>query len=278
MLSVIKIKGGLGNQMFQYAFFLSIKKKHPFSIYLFDLTESLYCHSGYQFDYLFHTKTLFPWKVYKRIKKYCPWVFHHTKNISQENSLQFNNQYFKHIGTVNIYDGYWQSEKYFVESSKKIRSLYHFNEKLLNDSTRQLKSSMKEGAYVSVHIRHGDYLSLSDHLGICKISYYQKAISHIKTTVKKPFFVFFSDDIHWVKEHFQEENAIYVDWNQGKDSWQDMYLMSQCKHNIIANSSFSWWGAWLNSNSQKIVIAPKQWFKYSPNYDIIPDGWITLDD
>lgn len=277
MLSVVRIKGGLGNQMFQYAFFISLKKKHPFSFYLFDLTESLYCHSGYQFDYIFHTKTFFYWKVYRRIKKYCPCFFYHTQNISQENSLQFSDQYFKPSGAINIFDGYWQSEKYFTDSSKKIRSLYHFNEELLNDSSRQLKNSMNECAYVSVHIRRGDYLSLSDHLGICNISYYQKAISYIKTTVKNPIFVFFSDDIPWVKEHFQEKSAIYVDWNQGKDSWQDMYLMSRCKHNIVANSSFSWWGAWLNNNPLKIVVAPKQWFKYSPNYDIIPDGWITID-
>lgn len=88
--------------------------------------------------------------------------------------------------------------------------------------------------------------------------------------------VLFSDDIEWAKQNMQIKNGIFVDWNKSIDSWQDMYLMSLCKHNIIANSSFSWWGAWLNTNPNKIVIAPQQWMKSDSGKDVIPETWIRL--
>ena len=101
-------------------------------------------------------------------------------------------------------------------------------------------------------------------------------MSFMSEKLNSPTFIFFSDDMDWVKENILCTQAIYVSCNHGADSWQDMYLMSQCKHNIIANSSFSWWGAWLNENQGKIVITPTRWFNYSPNYDIMPQGWFTL--
>lgn len=277
MLSIVRFKGGLGNQMFQYAFFLSLKKRHPFSWFLFDLDESLSSHSGYQLDIISNANTLWRNKWFRRIKKYFPILIKKTRIIKQANSLEFCKKYYQKNSTFTLYDGYWQSEKYFKNIANIVQKTFTFNEELLNKQSKQLASSIGEKNYVSVHIRRGDYLNLTDYLGICDISYYLGAIDYIKNNIHNPTFVFFSDDIPWVKESIIEENAMYVDWNQGKDSWQDMYLMSKCQHNIIANSSFSWWGAWLNNNPQKIVVAPKQWFKYSPNYDIIPDGWITID-
>ena len=132
---------------------------------------------------------------------------------------------------------------------------------------------------VSVHIRRGDYLSehFKDGFGsCCPIDYYLRSIRFIKKKTVNPLFVFFSDDMEWVKENIIEENAIYVDHNHEFDAWQDMYLMSQCKHNITANSSFSWWGAWLNVNPQKIVISPARWWATSENDDVVPDSWIRM--
>ena len=151
-----------------------------------------------------------------------------------------------------------------------------FKEKELNDKTLSFKNELQRGVFVSVHIRRGDYLNNVGRFGLCELSYYREAIKYIKSIVDNPKFVFFSDDMAWAKDNIDNDEAVFVSWNQGKDSWQDMYLMSHCQHNIVANSSFSWWGAWLNGNPHKVVVAPKKWFMYSPNYDIIPDNWITI--
>lgn len=110
------------------------------------------------------------------------------------------------------------------------------------------------------------------------MEYYKKAIGMLKKRTQNPTFFFFSDDMERVKTHFSVENAYYIDRNSGPESWQDMYLMSQCKHHIIANSSFSWWGARLNPNQDKMVIAPKQWFakKDLDSSTLIPESWIRL--
>ena len=114
------------------------------------------------------------------------------------------------------------------------------------------------------------------------MNYYKIAIQEIQVRVKNPKFFVFTDDADWVKDEFSKILKKYqlVDWNLGSDSWQDMALMSNCKHNIIANSSFSWWGAWLNKNDKKIVIAPEKWFSSADEYyntkDIIPSNWIKI--
>jgi hypothetical protein len=114
--------------------------------------------------------------------------------------------------------------------------------------------------------------------GICTSEYYQKAIKLISESINNPVFFIFSDDINRVKEKLPLNNAIYTDWNLGNDSWQDMFLMSRCYHNIIANSSFSWWAAWLNINRNKIVIAPERWFQDMETPNIHPEkrGWILI--
>ena len=138
---------------------------------------------------------------------------------------------------------------------------------------------MKRYNSVSIHVRRGDYLNgyYYETLGkICDIAYYQRAIGTIKERVDNPHFYIFSDDPDYVTENLTIENATFVNFNRGNDSWQDMYLMSQCKHNIIANSTFSWWGAWLNNNPQKVVVAPSHWFANMDNDEIVLPEWIRL--
>ena len=132
---------------------------------------------------------------------------------------------------------------------------------------------------VSLHIRRGDYVSL-DYVnkihGVCALDYYKRAIEYITKRVNPPHFFLFSDDIDWVVENLKMEHPFtVVDINKGK-GWLDMNLMKQCKHNIIANSSFSWWGAWLNENPQKIIIAPEKWTARKQKCDIVPLGWVKL--
>lgn len=115
------------------------------------------------------------------------------------------------------------------------------------------------------------------HGGICSLDYYHKAIDFIRQRLDNNIcFYLFSDDINWVEENLQLENRCIIDWNQGEDSWQDMYLMSCCRHHIIANSSFSWWAAWLNPNKNKIVLTPNKWFNHTDAVGIVPKSWIKI--
>ena len=276
-LKVVTIKGGLGNQMFQYAFYMAHKKHHPFSLYLFFLEDdALYAHAGFQLDELFNIRILSKDKFYRFINKYLSRILKYSTRIVEKNSFQYNENYFKTSNMVSIYDGYWQSEKYFSSIADTVRETFKFPKSLLNVQTVQLESYIKKKESVSVHIRRGDYLAQMEKFGLCDLSYYNNAIEYMRIHLTNPIFIFFSDDIAWVKENLPIDDAIYVSWNQNKDSWQDVYLMSRCTHNIIANSTFSWWGAWLNANSNKIVISPKRWFAFSPNYDLLPQEWVTI--
>ena len=178
-------------------------------------------------------------------------------------------------------DGFWQSDKYFLKYESEIRKDFSFPS-FTDRVNINLLSEIINSNSVSIHIRRGDYIQMNSAIEshpLCSIKYYQSAISKIKEIIEKPKFYFFSDDIEWVKnQFFSVENAIFVNHNKGKDSYKDMQLMANCKHNIIANSSFSWWGAWLNPNPKKIVIAPKNWFKDTSidTSDLIPSTWIRL--
>lgn len=276
MLSVIKLKGGLGNQLFQYAFYLSLKKRHPLTFFLFDNEDTLYCHYGITLESAFGITLAQKGKCFRRLRRHFPIIIRKAHRVEQKNSLQYNEKYLSGRWLVAWYEGYWQSEKYFNPMADEVRKTFRFRENLMNEHTLQMAETLRGGNYVSVHIRRGDYMNLTDYFGLCDISYYKKAIDYFKQFLLNPIFVIFSDDIQWAKDNIQCDGVIFVDWNQETDSWQDMYLMSCCKHNIVANSSFSWWGAWLNTNKDKIVVAPHHWFNYSPNYDIIPEQWILL--
>ena len=136
---------------------------------------------------------------------------------------------------------------------------------------------------VSIHVRRGDYVNHPLFGGICDKAYYQRAITYIQEKTDCDYYIIFSNDIKWCEENLSAllmgKNVVFVNWNKGKDSYQDMYLMSRCNYNIIANSSFSWWGAWLNNNPEKIVVAPKIWMKVLDNdFDIIPTSWIRIEN
>lgn len=132
---------------------------------------------------------------------------------------------------------------------------------------------------VSVHVRRGDYQTPGhyERLGcICTEAYYRNAAELMKKKVGNPKFYVFSDEPEWVKAHLRLGDTTFVDWNRGNDSWQDMLLMRHCRHNIVCNSSFSWWGAWLNDNQGKIVVAPDRWFGKNDHPDIVPEGWLRV--
>ena len=186
----------------------------------------------------------------------------------------------KHVPNDCYLVGYWQSEKYFSESASQIRADFTFRQSLEDQNVKLTQQIISVNA-VSLHVRRGDYASnpqtTATH-GLCTLDYYRHSIQYIAERVQQPNFFIFSDDIAWVRDNLNIAHLChYVDCNQREKSYNDMRLMSMCNHHIIANSSFSWWGAWLNPKRDKIVVAPQNWFANQTDAsDLLPQCWVKL--
>ena len=275
MIKTIVFNGGLGNQMFQYAFYLKLKELFPRTVFLFDISKSQICHNGYELDKVFNIDSLKQTRNYRYLERYFAWLFIFFRNVTHPSGFHFHEEILTNTGLFVKYEGYWQTEKYFIDIKDTIYAAFSFRTNNLSNNSIKLSNELRKGNHVSVHVRRGDYLSTGFY-GPCTLAYYKKAIDFFQKIDSHFSFVFFSDDIEWVKENIKIDNGIYVTWNKRENSWQDMYLMSICSHNIIANSSFSWWGAWMNKNPHKIVVAPHIWFESCPKYDILPSSWIPM--
>lgn len=291
-MNIIRFKGGLGNQMFQFAFYQSlIAQGHEVKGYLGyyekgadgnpyvlekvfpnvivdQCTEEQY--QKYNNRYRRETKTHIGCYLNTHVKPFrSVWM--------EDEDGVFDSEVYKRKNCV--FNGYWQSEKYFQNIETIIREKYTFC--VQNPQLLELADKIQKEKRVAVHIRRGDYLSELNvkTLGnICNKEYYSKAMEIMSQKVADPKYAFFSDDMEWVKNELRFEDAIYInkkDFEEYED-WYDMYLMSKCSHNIIANSSFSWWGAWLNHNPDKIVIAPSRWLNDGQTKDIWCKDWIKV--
>jgi len=243
----IRLIGGLGNQMFQYAFGFALAKRKRTNL-------SLDISSLKKFD----TPRIF------ELDQFCI-----TRgNIGQKPLLvkiPKIGKLFKPF--LNYFDGYFQSEKYFADCIEDIRKEFQFKDKL----------KIPEGNAVAIHIRRGDYVKLADIHLVCTPAYYENAIAYIQSHVENPTFYVFSEDLEWVRQNINiPSNSVFVDYNQDMPSSHDMQLMSLCKHNIISNSSYSWWAAWLNKNPGKIVVAPDKWFANDMETDIYTDSMVKI--
>lgn len=287
---VVRLMGGLGNQMFQYSFarakslregrgfcldtsFLDVKKNNgEYTIRNFELD---YFCLKYKILNNLWAKLYFLADI--ALRKFNIKV----QVISHEGSMRFDHMHL--VSEAKMYIGYYQCEKYFIDYREQIVNdfqpkvaMCEYSQKVLSDIVKNYDRS------VSVHIRRGDYVSLSSAVsahGSCPREYYLKAIEKIQKKIKSPKFYFFSDDIEWVKNEFSQiSEALFVEDDKSKKSFEDMHLMSKCQSNIIANSSYSWWGAWLNQNPNKIVIAPERWFNSDHLFygDIIPSTWMKI--
>jgi len=175
--------------------------------------------------------------------------------------------------------GYWQCEKYFSDIGDKIRDDFVFPAELSEEGSA-LQEEIRDTESVAVHIRRGDYLEEGNYKvygNICTLEYYKKALSYIRRKCGHPRFFMFSNDIGWVRENLYEPGMVLVGSSRNRPDYEDMYLMSICRHNIIANSSFSWWGAWLNQNANKMVISPGRWFNNHEAADAICGSWVKID-
>lgn len=287
-MKLVTLSGGLGNQMFQYAFYLSLKM-HDEKVYLYkNKILNNADHNGYELERLFHVEKVYDGKrmtnllLKKGIGNIMKHILFPVK--VRERIIHDYSAYGDWLNRTPWYGvhlvGYWQSECYFERVSDMVRNSFSFDKQMLNECTKSCFESMCNVNAISLHVRRGDYL-LAENVGslgnICDKRYYQKAMDVINEKVGNPVFYVFSDDIKWTIENIPlPENAVFVDWNRRQDSWQDMFLMSSCKHNIIANSSFSWWGAWLNNNENKSVIAPALWIRNTPAPNVAPSSWIRI--
>lgn len=178
-------------------------------------------------------------------------------------------------------DGYWQSERYFKDIEDIVRSEFEVKSPP-RGKNKELTELIKACNSVSLHVRRGDYVNnpqTHEFHGICGVDYYKRCIEYFRGTVEEPYFFIFSDEPSWAKEHIDISHKMTIIDHNGPDgSYEDLRLMSYCQHHIIANSSFSWWGAWLRGNAGKIVIAPERWFRRDDldTKDLIPETWIRI--
>lgn len=290
-MNIVQIHSGLGNQMFQYAFYLALKHRRPDTKIDTSVYQHRPSHNGYELERIF---TIHPdhattaerdqladvskdlWSVIRRV---LGWRRHTTGHVVLEpdpakgwcpEMLHVENSYLQ---------GYWQSEHYFEEVADQVRQAFHFRLPL-PPADEALAQQIQSTRSVSVHVRRGDYLKkrrIEDY-NVCSENYYRRAIEAIQAQVKQPVFYVFSDDPDWCKaQAFFPSDTIFVSGHEGPDAYLDMQLMSLCRHHIIANSSFSWWGAWLGQAKDSLTIAPNTWFRNRPRPDILPSNWMTID-
>lgn len=281
---ISRIVGGLGNQMFQYAAGLALARHHNVPFFLdtrgyaqdrlrtFTLSHFAISASLSDGD---HLPT--PEQIRSPLVRLIPW-FHRPRGlrIYREYSLAFDPTLPTHGNNMYL-DGYWQSEKYFSAIATEVRQEFSLREPLDSTNAELTKKMMVEES-ISLHVRRGDYVNHPLY-ATCSLAYYHAAIDRIRTTHPAATVYVFSDDPAWVKANITTDLPVtYVTHNQGSADYKDLVLMSACRHHIIANSSFSWWGAWLGQAAGKIVIAPNAWYTdpTKDTRDLLPTDWITL--
>lgn len=294
-MDVIVICNGLGNQMSQYAFYLEKKRIDPTTRFIYD-KKSWNDHNGYELDavfgisyrdslrnqFLFFLFRILGIKKYPSVTKYLIKTLNilGISLIEETRNYDYSAQLMKPKGGIRFFYGGWHSEKYFLQSKDMILDRYQF-QKNEDPIVSSFLDKIKSTNSVSMHIRRGDYLSAInfDTFGsVCTKEYFAAAIEKINQQIPEPHFFVFSNDVKWVLDNFSMSNMTIVDCNKGAKSWKDLWLISECKHHINSNSSFSWWGAWLNSSKQRKVIVPYYFINNLETKDIYPSSWIRITD
>ena len=294
---IAKLSGGLGNQMFQYACAIAVAEhlecECKFDLDWFDYST---LHNGLEIHNVFgvelpratplDVKAVLGWRspiimaLGPRILSEKISFFTRKLMLTEHAFSGFIEKRAKKGGDVYM-AGYWQSEDYFLDKKKVICSAFQFiDTSNANEYENKIINSRHP---VSMHIRRGDYVTdkkSNDLLGVCSINYYRQAAKDLENRLDEtPTYFVFSDDLNWAKEQLDFlENIVFVEGNEGAKSYLDMYLMSLCEHHVIANSSFSWWGAWLALSKNKIVYAPSPWFNQGEALkSICPSRWLLMD-
>lgn len=290
----VAIFGGLGNQMFQYALAIVMDSNGiPTKISVNDYLLNRH-HHGFELLKAFNV----PIPIRDRMKVYVvskarqvfvdvnlvyvrrliSKIFSTSKYMFNETmEYSFDERVFEQENSLLI--GTWQCFKYFESQEDLIREVFNFN-KPIDPLNLKLSKEIKSVNAIAVHVRRGDFLNpgmSNRRIIIDSKDYYQNAFDIMSNSVENPVFYVFSDEISWAKQNFKGENFKFISHNIGSNSYLDMYLMSLCKHFIIANSSFSWWAAWLAENKKKKVIIPSPWIKGSNCKGLYPKDWVVLE-
>lgn len=289
-MNIVRISAGLGNQMFQYAFYLALKAENEETgIDISDFKYRKY-HNGYELEKIFNISPLVLEE--SQVKEIADTskslldcirrdIFRRKRQVKgtiyTEKGIFYDDSVWNRENT--FFQGFWQSWKYFDKIHDQVISQFQFKTPL-SVINKAVADAMKQCESVSIHIRRGDYTKKRrwNEIGsICSLDYYGWAMANIRQQLGEDVHYFvFSDDMAWVRKNLKIPNATYIDWNNNGDSYIDMQLPSLCKHNIIANSSFSWWGAYLNQNPDKIVIAPNKWYRNNPTPDLLLPSWTQV--
>ena len=284
VIKVVRILGGIGNQLFQVAFYYWLKKKFPhFQAYCdTHYFQSYGLHNGYLMPRVFQTdvdeasskilrqvngdEKAFMYRVRRKLGIAQPYFFEETEDIRFTYGAKWINDKNQYL------EGYWQCFQYLQEFPE-ITEAFQFAP-FDDDQNIALEKQMGQQPSLSVHIRRGDYVKHPKYKDICTLDYYQRAIAKVLEMEPNCQIFVFSDDLEWCKEHLSQYPCQFIDHNRGANSYKDMQLMSLCHHHIIANSSFSWWGAFL-SKKEGITIAPKKWKNnMEGTLQLIPPHWI----
>ncbi len=292
------LRGGLGNQMFQYALGLNLAKKNKSELLLDttflndrfprrDFAYRTYALDGFmlkpRFSFLSRTSSALPvpgfWLGLDLALMQLRRTLGICRIVKEKDERHFDPDVLMTRDNAVLW-GRWQTEKYFREAAEDVKAAFRFRDGLTGEAARFAEEIRKTNS-VSVHIRRGDYATMKrveDLHGKTDLNYYSRAITYVSSRVKQLHFFVFSDDVPWCRENLKITSpATFVEESLGGPSGAShLRFMSLCKHNIVANSTFSWWGAWLNENPGKIVVAPERWYADGHPAEIVSEGWIKL--
>lgn len=292
---VVALTDGLANRMFQYAFGLGLMNqgvevlfdRNHYKPKIDQTWEFINLEDPFPLiDISYSRKWRFFFTFPDRIRgyRYIIKLFKllRLETVFIEPSLAYIPNIIDEIKGNTLFYGHWQTELYFKKYANLIMKQFVFRP-FVEDKNIICSQKMSNEESVAIHVRKGkDYNQWTGSHGICEKDYYLRAVNYIRGIISEPVFYVFTDNKQWVVDNLKELDYILVDWNpvKGMYNFRDMQLMSCAKHNIIANSTYSWWGAWLNKNPNKIVIAPQQWVNRDCHYlekdNIVPDTWIKM--
>lgn len=290
-MKIVRLSGGLGNQMFQFALYEALRKQHPEEQVLVDLHgfKGYKKHRGFELPKVFHVAyeeaTLsqiaeigYPYPNYQWWRWLSRILPARSTMLREKPDFSIEPEALTREGST-YYDGYWQHEEYFEAIREDLLELYHFPD--FDDEQDKAAAKMAaESNSCCIHIRRGDYLTDPLRKGTTSLDYPMKAIRWMKENRNPDCWFVFSDDIQLTRECLKavlpESQTYFVNWNQGHKSYNDMHLMTFCRNHIIANSSFSWWGAWLCEREDKTVVAPEVWMNRENVCSPAAKDWIKL--